>query len=120
MGILPPSLQASGEVMINGRRFQLPQDTAQLRRLWGNTLASLPQEPWLSLDPTMAIQQQVAEGHRFVRGLPPAALQRRSRICSSLVWRGGTALSVAAFRRHGTARRVCGSPCRWRADSDCR
>lgn len=56
MGILPPSLQASGEVMINGRRFQLPQDTAQLRRLWGNTLASLPQEPWLSLDPTMAIQ----------------------------------------------------------------
>lgn len=73
MGILPPLLQASGEVMINGRRFQLPQDTAQLRRLWGNTLASLPQEPWLSLDPTMAIQQQVAEGHRFVRGLPPAA-----------------------------------------------
>lgn len=75
MGILPHELRATGVVVIHGERYQLPQDVQRLRKLWGNTLASLPQEPWLSLDPTMPIQQQVAEGHRFVRGQSPAASQ---------------------------------------------
>lgn len=68
MGILPDDLQASGTLIINDRCFTLPQDIALLRTLWGHTLASLPQEPWLSLDPTMSVLQQVAEGYRFVRG----------------------------------------------------
>jgi peptide/nickel transport system ATP-binding protein len=68
MGILPDDLQASGTLVINDQRFTLPQDVALLRDLWGRTLASLPQEPWLSLDPTMSVQQQVTEGYRFVRG----------------------------------------------------
>ncbi|WP_058974051.1 ABC transporter ATP-binding protein [Type-D symbiont of Plautia stali] len=68
MGILPQGLQASGTLIINGQHYQLPQDGAALRGLWGRTLASLPQEPWRALDPTMVIQQQVAEGYRFVRG----------------------------------------------------
>lgn len=72
MGILPRELQAHGSVIIHGEAYQLPQDVPRLRRLWGRTLASLPQEPWLSLDPTMPIQQQIAEGYRFVRGQSPA------------------------------------------------
>ena len=68
MGILPETLQASGTLIINGQRYQLPQDGDALRSLWGRTMASLPQEPWLALDPTMAIQQQVAEGYRYIRG----------------------------------------------------
>ncbi|WP_128603035.1 ATP-binding cassette domain-containing protein, partial [Pantoea wallisii] len=71
MGILPRELQAHGVVIIHGETYQLPQDVPRLRRLWGRTLASLPQEPWLSLDPTMPIQQQIAEGYRFVRGQSP-------------------------------------------------
>lgn len=73
IGILSDDLQASGTLIINDQHFALPQDVDQLRKLWGSTLASLPQEPWLSLDPTMSVQQQVAEGYRFVRALPKAA-----------------------------------------------
>ncbi|MCA1177457.1 MULTISPECIES: ABC transporter ATP-binding protein [unclassified Pantoea] len=68
MGILPETLQASGTLIINGQRYQLPQDRDAIRSLWGRTMASLPQEPWLALDPTMAIQQQVEEGYRYIRG----------------------------------------------------
>ncbi|ORM62272.1 ABC transporter ATP-binding protein [Pantoea rodasii] len=71
MGILPDTLYASGILTINGQRYQLPQDLAALRGLWGHTLASLPQEPWLALDPTMKIQSQVAEGYCYVRGHTP-------------------------------------------------
>lgn len=73
MGILPDELQANGTLIINDQRFALPQDAGLLRELWGRTLASLPQEPWLSLDPTMSVQQQVAEGYRYVRGQAKAA-----------------------------------------------
>ncbi|MFZ4214697.1 ATP-binding cassette domain-containing protein, partial [Pantoea endophytica] len=68
MGILPDDLQASGTLIINEQCFTLPQDAELLRELWGRTLASLPQEPWLSLDSTMSVLQQIAEGYRYVRG----------------------------------------------------
>jgi peptide/nickel transport system ATP-binding protein len=67
MGTLPRELSASGQVSINGARFAA-DDAVGRRALWGRRIAMLPQEPWLSLDPTMRAAAQVAEVHRFVRG----------------------------------------------------
>ncbi len=68
MGSLPRSLQVDGLVSFGGERTPL-QDAAARRKLWGHRLALLPQEPALALDPTMRVDQQIAEGHPgFLRG----------------------------------------------------
>ncbi|WP_152046723.1 ABC transporter ATP-binding protein [Aureimonas psammosilenae] len=66
VGNLPEGLAARGHVEIDG----LAEDaSAKTRRsLWGRALAVLPQEPWLSLDPTMRALPQVAEAHHLVAG----------------------------------------------------
>ncbi|GGO80750.1 ABC transporter ATP-binding protein [Marinobacterium nitratireducens] len=72
IGTLPAGLAASGRVCLGGSHLDAAQP-ADYRRLWGREVAVLPQEPWLSLDPLMRAQQQVAESHRLVRGLAPRA-----------------------------------------------
>lgn len=67
MGTLPEELRASGEAVIDGERFDLSKPQT-MRRLWGRTIAILPQEPWLALDPVMRSREQVAEVHHYVRG----------------------------------------------------
>ena len=50
-----------GEAGIEPRRIhdaQVPASGAGRQRLWGRTLALLPQEPWRSLDPTMRTVEQ--------------------------------------------------------------
>lgn len=69
MGTLPAGLQASGTARIGGDDFDL-SNPAGMRRLWGLTIAVLPQEPWLALDPTMRSRAQVAEVHHLVRQDP--------------------------------------------------
>jgi peptide/nickel transport system ATP-binding protein len=71
MGTLPVNLRAEGSVTIVGQRLSLTTDRGH-RRFWGRVISVLPQEPWLALDPTMRAQEQVAEGHGFVRGLTRA------------------------------------------------
>lgn len=66
MGTLPAGLQASGTARIAGEDIDL-SNPAGMRRLWGRTIAVLPQEPWLALDPTMRSREQVAEVHHLVR-----------------------------------------------------
>ncbi|WP_394689493.1 ABC transporter ATP-binding protein [Hoeflea sp.] len=66
MGTLPAGLQASGTARIADEDFDL-SNPAGMRRLWGRTIAVLPQEPWLALDPTMRSRAQVAEVHHLVR-----------------------------------------------------
>lgn len=61
MGTLPPGLRPSGTIDIEGVPHPTDDVTGR-RRLWGRTLALLPQEPMLALDPTMRIGRQVAEG----------------------------------------------------------
>lgn len=69
MGTLPAGLAASGDIALWGRRL-LPG----MRRDWGRAVAMLPQEPWLSLNPSMPLHAQVAEVWHCVRGQPwPAA-----------------------------------------------
>jgi peptide/nickel transport system ATP-binding protein len=61
MGTLPAGLGARGSMTIDGARHDVG-DQATRRPLWGRTLALLPQEPMLALDPTMRVRDVVAEG----------------------------------------------------------
>ncbi|WP_299445063.1 ABC transporter ATP-binding protein [uncultured Phycicoccus sp.] len=74
MGTLPPELVAEGSMAIGPARFDLA-DRSGRRHLWGRELALLPQEPGLSLDPTMRVRAQVAEGARGWRPRDRAALR---------------------------------------------
>lgn len=67
MGTLPPELTASGTISLDGLDL-LASPPGERRKLWGRRIALLPQEPWLALDPTMCVGEQVAEVHRFVHG----------------------------------------------------
>lgn len=67
MGDLAPGLVARGEVSVAGHRIDtLTQD--ERRAFWGKRIALLPQEPWLSLDPLMRVESQIAETHALVAG----------------------------------------------------
>ncbi|WP_043361445.1 ABC transporter ATP-binding protein [Belnapia sp. F-4-1] len=81
MGSLAPGLRARGRVMLD-RTEMLSATHSARRALWGRRLATLPQEPWLALDPTMRALGQVAEVYRLVRGMPAAAseLEARARL----------------------------------------
>ena len=68
MGSLPAGLAASGAVGIGAHRSDAGDARAR-RGLWGRQLALLPQEPWLALDPTMRVREQIAETHELVAGL---------------------------------------------------
>ncbi|MCZ2497266.1 ATP-binding cassette domain-containing protein [Xylophilus sp. Kf1] len=68
MGSLPDVLQAGGSVVMEGRRSRA-DDLRARRSLWGRTVALLPQEPAIALDPLMRIAPQWAETERLVRGL---------------------------------------------------
>lgn len=77
-GTLPTELRASGHVTLLGERTAA--DRASSRQAhWGRTLAVLPQEPWLALDPTMRILPQVAEGYHRVQRRPADAARRQAR-----------------------------------------
>lgn len=68
MGTLATGLRAEGAITIAGELFDAA-DQPSRQRLWGREVALLPQEPWLALDPTMRVRQQVAETHELVAGL---------------------------------------------------
>lgn len=68
MGSLPTGLSARGEIKLDDADL-LAASPAQTRARWGRTIAILPQEPWLALDPTMRIAGQVGEVHQYLHGL---------------------------------------------------
>lgn len=72
MGNLPGALRAGGTVTVAGARSRA-QDLSARRHLWGRTLALLPQEPALALDPLMRIAPQLRETHALVRGADASA-----------------------------------------------
>jgi len=67
MGNLPAALRAGGRVLLDGVESRAEEARAR-RSLWGRTLALLPQEPALALDPLMRIAPQLSEAHELVRG----------------------------------------------------
>jgi len=72
MGTLPPDLTAAGEVTVEGVTTKAGSNARA--KLWGRSMALLPQEPWLALDPTMRVVPQVAES--YTAATPDARLQR--------------------------------------------
>jgi len=73
MGNLPAALQCSGSVRIGAQQSDAATQSAR-HALWGRQIGLLPQEPWLALDPTMRIAQQIAETYELVSH-PPADSQ---------------------------------------------
>lgn len=71
MGTLAAGLRAEGGLRIGAHRYHAA-DQPSRQALWGREMALLPQEPWLALDPTMRVRQQVAETHELVAGLRQA------------------------------------------------
>ncbi|MFZ4287392.1 ABC transporter ATP-binding protein [Variovorax sp. HJSM1_2] len=79
MGNLPDVLRAGGEVSLLGAVSRA--DDARARRpRWGRSLALLPQEPSLALDPLMRIAPQLAETHELVRRLDVKAAEQQARV----------------------------------------
>jgi ABC-type glutathione transport system ATPase component len=67
IGALPAELSAEGAITFSGTRLdRLSQ--REREKLWGRSIAILPQEPWLALDPLMVSAAQVAESHAEVAG----------------------------------------------------
>ncbi len=77
MGTLPHGLTATGEIAVDGVTSSAASRAR--RALWGRTLATLPQEPWRSLDPTMRAVRQVAEGYPTSRAAARALARRAMR-----------------------------------------
>ncbi len=79
MGDLAPGLVARGEVCVAGQRIDALTQGGR-RAFWGKRIALLPQEPWLSLDPLMRVESQIAETHALVAGRAwPEARMRASK-----------------------------------------
>jgi peptide/nickel transport system ATP-binding protein len=66
MGLLPANLRSQGSITIGQHTSQANAQSSR-HALWGKEIALLPQEPWLALDPTMRVEQQIAETYSLVR-----------------------------------------------------
>ncbi|MFK4760946.1 ATP-binding cassette domain-containing protein [Microbacterium sp. ZW T5_45] len=80
-GLLPPSLTASGSVLLDGHQVVGARD-AELRPLRGPVAQIVFQEPLTALDPLMTVGRQIAEPLRRHLGLRGDAL--RSAVASAL------------------------------------
>ncbi|MBB4955220.1 peptide/nickel transport system ATP-binding protein [Agrobacterium vitis] len=105
VGLLPQGLRATGRVVIDGASLELA-DPAAHRPLWGRKVGILPQEPWLALDPLMAALEQVAEGHRFVRGLDDAQAEQAAQSDLSALDVSDAAHKLPGALSGGMAQRV--------------
>ncbi len=117
MGTLASGLRAEGGMRIGTHVLDAADQQAR-QALWGREVALLPQEPWLALDPTMRVRQQVAETHELVAGLPKkeaadAALRDLARLgvrhAASLYPHqisGGMAQRVAFLATHAAGARL--------------
>lgn len=105
MGLLPQGLEASGSVSIGDVHLDLGQPETH-RPFWGRTVGILPQEPWLALDPTMKAEDQVAEGHRFIRGVSPAEARDAARADLAELGLGEAGRKLPGELSGGMAQRV--------------
>lgn len=68
VGNLPPGLHACGHIQFADGFSEEGQSRGR-QALWGREISVLPQEPWLSLDPTMRALSQVSETYEYVVGV---------------------------------------------------
>ena len=70
MGLLPASnVEVTGSVRFDGEEL-LSESQQTLRRLWGDELSMIFQDPMTSLNPVMRIGQQIVESLRHNLGMP--------------------------------------------------
>ena len=78
MGLLPPGgVIAGGSIKLNGSEL-VGLTSEQMRKIRGNEVAMVFQDPLTSLDPTKTIGYQVAEPVRLHRGASRAAARERA------------------------------------------
>ncbi|MFH2201868.1 MAG: ABC transporter ATP-binding protein [Elusimicrobiota bacterium] len=73
----PPAEIAGGEILYRGRDL-LRLDENEVRKLRGNHIAMIFQEPMTSLNPVLPIGEQIAEAVRLHQGKTPEAAQERA------------------------------------------
>jgi oligopeptide/dipeptide ABC transporter ATP-binding protein len=73
----PPGRIVGGEVLFEGHDL-LKLNQRQMRRIRGNRIAMVFQEPMTSLNPVLSIGQQIGEALRRHRGVRGKALRRRT------------------------------------------
>ncbi|HEU5428178.1 MAG TPA: ABC transporter ATP-binding protein [Actinocrinis sp.] len=86
MGLLPPGGHMIGEssIVLDGREL-VGLDQAEMRKVRGNEIAMVFQDPLTSLDPTKTIGYQVAEPVRLHRGLNKQQARERAAEVLALV-----------------------------------
>ena len=77
LGLLPPGLQARGELHVDGERVALGSPAQA--RLPGRVLAWVPQDPQAALHPLRRVGDQLSESLRVLRGLDRAAADNEAR-----------------------------------------
>jgi peptide/nickel transport system ATP-binding protein len=78
LGILPRTVRlTSGDIRFEGRSL-LSMPGAELRRLIGEQIALIPQDPMTALNPGRRIEAQLTDGLRLVRGVSAAAARKRA------------------------------------------
>jgi peptide/nickel transport system ATP-binding protein len=76
LGLLPPGLQARGELLVDGGRFELGSRAHHALR--GRVIAWMPQDPQASLHPLRSVGAQLVESLRVLRGLDAGAARREA------------------------------------------
>src|SRR5258708_24219743 len=85
MGLLPPGGHIIGGSIRLGDRELVGLPDSELRKIRGNEIAMIFQDPLTSLDPTKTIGYQVAEPVRLHRGVSSAAALERATDVPGLV-----------------------------------
>ncbi|PTY38601.1 ABC transporter ATP-binding protein [Saccharospirillum sp. MSK14-1] len=105
MGSLPDELRCSGQIRYQKENL-LALPAAQRRAFWGRRFALLPQEPWLALDPTMTVLDQVAEVLLALEGMPLGQARKLATTELSVLGLGDNLLSYPFELSGGMAQRV--------------
>jgi len=78
LGILPRAIRVtSGEIVFQGRDLMGMRER-DLRRLIGESVALIPQDPMTALNPGRRIEAQLTDGIRLVRGASASAARTRA------------------------------------------
>jgi len=73
----PPGKIDSGQILFNGEDL-LTLDEASMRRMRGNRIAMIFQEPMTSLNPVFTVESQISEGLRLHERMTRSAMKART------------------------------------------
>ena len=76
VALLPPSAEVTGSVQYDGAEM-IGADEAGLRKVRGNDISFIFQEPMTSLNPLHTIEKQLAESLSLHRSIPPRSIWKR-------------------------------------------